>query len=71
MNPYKSRVITIIVGMAALVLIAACSGCSDQPSIYGAANDTKISTCDAQGLPHRKTYSYGGWVADCAEPLPE
>lgn len=72
MNRDLSRIITIGVGIAALLIVAACeAGCSEQPSAYGAANDSKISTCDAQGLPHRTTYSHGGWASDCAEPLPE
>jgi hypothetical protein len=72
MNRDLSRIITIGIGITALLIVAASeAGCSEQPSPYGAANDTARGTCEAQWAVPVTHYSHRGWTSDCAESLPE
>jgi hypothetical protein len=68
---HRQEALATILAALALVMLVACTGCAEQPSDYGAANDAARSTCQAQGAVPVTHYSHGGWTTDCSESLPE
>jgi hypothetical protein len=65
----QAGLIRAVFAMLALALLIACSGCAEQPSIYGVDQDTVRGTCSAQGAVPVTHYSHGGWTTDCSEAL--
>ena len=68
---HQAGLIRAIVLFALSAILIACSGCSEQPSIYGAASDTARGGCQAQGAVAMTHFSHGGWTSDCSEAFPE
>jgi hypothetical protein len=68
---HKSSAFNAIAFFALLAILIAFSGCAEQPSVYGADQDTARGTCDAKGAVPVTHFSHGGWTSDCSEALSE